>query len=149
MLRRGRGGLVGLQFQSITEWTSRQKHSNLSYLIYSQGQKEWDGSPLAYFWRNSGMIQSTTVLVRVATVVINHHDQSNLGRKNFSWLTLPYHCSSLKGVRTGSQTGQELEAALMKRPWRGAADWIALHSIVFLIEVKSYPQWAGPFHINH
>jgi hypothetical protein len=25
-------------------------------------------------------------------------------------LTLPHHCSSLKGVRTGTQTGQELEA---------------------------------------
>jgi hypothetical protein len=56
------------------------------------------------------MSQSTTVLIRVDTVVMTHHDQSNLGRKNFIWLTFPYHCSSSKEVRRGSQTRQELEA---------------------------------------
>jgi len=34
--------------------------------------------------------------------------RSNFERIGFIWLTLPYHCSSLKVVRTGTQTGQEL-----------------------------------------
>ena len=38
------------------------------------------------------------------------HELSNLGRKGFIWLTLAQHCSSLKEVRTGTQTGQEPEA---------------------------------------
>jgi hypothetical protein len=34
------------------------------------------------------------VLIRVAGAVMKHHDQRNLMRKGFLWLTLPYCCSS-------------------------------------------------------
>jgi hypothetical protein len=48
---------------------------------------------------------------RVSIAVMKHYGQkSKLGRKEFIWLTLPYGCSSLKEVRTGTtgtQAGQE------------------------------------------
>jgi hypothetical protein len=47
------------------------------------------------------------VLFRIAVAVMKHHDQRNLGRKGFTWLALPHHCSSSMEVRTGTQTGQE------------------------------------------
>jgi hypothetical protein len=47
------------------------------------------------------------VLVGLTVVVMEHHDQSNLGRKGPIWLTFLYHCPSLKAVRTGTQAGQE------------------------------------------
>jgi len=33
--------------------------------------------------------------------------KSNLGRKEFIWLTLQYRCSSVENARTGNQTGQK------------------------------------------
>jgi hypothetical protein len=36
--------------------------------------------------------------------------KSNLGRKEFIWLTLLHHNLPLKETRTETQTGQELEA---------------------------------------
>jgi hypothetical protein len=53
-------------------------------------------------------LQKPSVLVKV-TVVLKHHHQSNFGREGFIWLMLPHHCSSLKEVRTGTQTGQAPE----------------------------------------
>ena len=49
------------------------------------------------------------VSVRVPIAVMKDHDQSNLRRKGFIWLTLPHHCSSLKEVRTGAQICRNLE----------------------------------------
>jgi len=46
-------------------------------------------------------------LLRVTLVVMKHHDQSNLGREEFILLSLPHHCSPLKEIRTGTETGQE------------------------------------------
>lgn len=45
-----------------------------------------------------------TVIGRIAIAVIKHHEQSYMGRKAFIWLTLLYHCSSAKKVRTVTQT---------------------------------------------
>jgi hypothetical protein len=36
--------------------------------------------------------------------------RSKLGRKGFTWLTLPHCCSSPKEFRTGTQAGQEAGA---------------------------------------
>jgi hypothetical protein len=48
------------------------------------------------------------ILVRVSIAVTKYYDQKNkLGRKGFIQHTLPYHCSSSKEVKTGTQTGQE------------------------------------------
>ena len=43
----------------------------------------------------------------VAAAVMEHHDQSNLGRKGFVQLSLSHHTSPSKEVRTGAQAGQE------------------------------------------
>ena len=43
------------------------------------------------------------VLDGVSIAIMKNHDQGNLGRKEFIWLTLPYHSKSLKEVRIGTQ----------------------------------------------
>ena len=50
------------------------------------------------------------VLVRVSIPAQNIMTKKQLGRKGFIQLTLPYCCSSLKEVRTGTQAGQEAGA---------------------------------------
>ena len=45
--------------------------------------------------------------VRGSVTVMKQYDQSNVGRKEFTWLLLPHHYSLLKEVRTGTLTGQE------------------------------------------
>jgi hypothetical protein len=35
--------------------------------------------------------------------------QRNLGKKGFIWIALPQHCSSLKKIKTGTQSGKEFE----------------------------------------
>ena len=57
--------------------------------------------------------------------MIKHHDQNELGTKEFIWLICPHHSSSLKGVRAGTQTGKEAGGRSLQRPWKGAAYWIA------------------------
>lgn len=39
--------------------------------------------------------------------MLKHLDQSNLGRKWFIWLTLPWHFSSSEEIWTGAPAGQE------------------------------------------
>jgi hypothetical protein len=47
------------------------------------------------------------ILVKVTIVVIKDHNQSNLGRKVFMWLTFIFTSLVLiREVRTGTQTGQ-------------------------------------------
>lgn len=41
--------------------------------------------------------------LRITTAVMKH--QKNLGKKGFIWIALPQHCSSLKKIKTGTQTG--------------------------------------------
>jgi hypothetical protein len=50
------------------------------------------------------------VLVRVFSPAQTSWPRSKLGRKGFIRLTLPYCCSSLKEVRTGTQAGQKAGA---------------------------------------
>lgn len=49
-----------------------------------------------------------SVKVRDSRAVMKHHDQSNLGRKEFISLTVPYNSSSPEAVRTGTEAGQEV-----------------------------------------
>ena len=51
-------------------------------------------------------------------------------------LTLPHCCSSLKEVRTGTQTGQE-PGTRMQRPWRDAAYLLPMDCI-------NASHWANP-----
>jgi hypothetical protein len=44
--------------------------------------------------------------LRVTVAVIKHHDQNNLGRKQFIWLMLLHTYSLLKEVRTRTHAGQ-------------------------------------------
>lgn len=48
---------------------------------------------------------SQTVLIKVTLVVMENDEQSNLGRKEFISLTVPYNSSSSKGVRAGTKEG--------------------------------------------
>lgn len=55
--------------------------------------------------------------------MMKHHDQSNVGRKRFIWLRLPYHGLSSKEVRTGTPAGQEPRC---RSYWKVAIDWFVL-----------------------
>jgi hypothetical protein len=59
--------------------------------------------------------------------VLKRHEQNNLGRKEFSWLTLSHHCSSSKEVRQELTQGRNLEAGADAEAveGRGAANWLA------------------------
>ena len=43
--------------------------------------------------------KASTVLVTVTIAAVKDQDKSNLGRKEFIWLTLLYHSSSSKEAR--------------------------------------------------
>jgi hypothetical protein len=76
------------------------------------------------------------VLVMVPIAVGRHHDQKQLGEKRI-YLTLPYHSSSLKEVRTRAQAGQGPGQELMQRPWRDAAYWLAPHGLLSLLSYRT------------
>jgi hypothetical protein len=60
------------------------------------------------------------ILFRVTAAVVKHYMTEETGRgKMFIWFTLPQHCSSLKEVRTGIQTGQETGGRSWYRGHRG------------------------------
>jgi hypothetical protein len=48
------------------------------------------------------MMAVGTVSVQVIIAAMKHLYERYFGIKGFIWLTLPYHCSSLKEVRTGT-----------------------------------------------
>lgn len=54
------------------------------------------------WWNGVGELQACSPLT-----TMKYQDQSNLGWKGFVLLTLPYCCSSLKEVSTGTQTWQK------------------------------------------
>jgi hypothetical protein len=58
---------------------------------------------------NTNVRLSESSCLRAMVAAMKRHEQSGLGREGFIWLTLPHHCLSLKEVRTGTHTGQELE----------------------------------------
>jgi hypothetical protein len=83
--------------------------------------------------------EKNTVLVRVAIAMMEHHDQKyKLERKGLIQLTLPYHCSLSKEVRTGTQAGTWRQE-LMQRPWRVLLTGLLLMtcSTCFLIEPRT------------
>jgi hypothetical protein len=66
-----------------------------------------------------------TVLVRAIIAVMKLHDQSNLGRKEFIWLTFLGNKPSLREVRVGTWREE-----LMQRPWKSAAYLLASHGLL-------------------
>ena len=62
---------------------------------------------LPYGQRSDAMCSCLQCHVGIIIAVIQHFDQSNLGRKGFIWLVVPHLSQSLKEVRAGTQTGQE------------------------------------------
>ena len=98
------------------------------------------------------------VLVGVCIAAMKHHDQSKLGRKGFIPLTFMQHCSSLREVRAGCQTGQEHGG----RSWCRGHEGVLLTDLLimacsacFRIEPRTtspgwhHPQWTGISLINH
>ena len=49
----------------------------------------------------------TGMPIRVTISVMKHHDQKQVGRQGFTWVTFPHFSLSLNEARTGNQTGQE------------------------------------------
>lgn len=76
-----------------------------------------------------------TLWVTVAGV--KRHDESELWRKGFIWLTLLDHCSSLKKVSTGTNRAVTWRQKLMQRPWRGDAYWVAPHGLPCLLSYST------------
>ena len=85
---------------------------------YSRGELERNKKHLKAFLKShietyycrSFVIYILTVLVGVSTAATKHHVQSNLGRKAFIWLTLPYHCITAGGSQDRKSNGRNLDA---------------------------------------
>jgi hypothetical protein len=81
------------------------------------------------------------MLVRVSIAEMEHHKQSNFGRKGFIRLTLLHHSLSLKEVRAETQTGLDsLRHELIQRPWSVLLTGLLLtacSSTCFLIEPRT------------
>lgn len=79
------------------------------------------------------------------------------GRREFVWLPLPCHIIIKGRHRAGTHTGQEPGAGADAEAMKGAADWLAPHSLLspLFTEPRTtctgrlYPQCTGPFHIDH
>ena len=83
-----------------------------------------------------------------STTAMKHCDQSKLGKKGLTWLTLPCYSPLLKEVRTVTQTGQELRC----RSWCRNHGEVLLTGLLimacsacFLIESNAtMPRMAAP-----
>ncbi|ERE75254.1 hypothetical protein H671_4g12780 [Cricetulus griseus] len=71
---------------------------------------------------------SVSKKLSVSIAMRKHHDQKQLGKKRI-YLTFPYHSSSLKEVRTGTQARQELK---QDRNLEAGADAEAVERVYFL-----------------
>jgi hypothetical protein len=105
-----------------------------------------------WIWIINDHIYYVFVSVRVTIAVMKHHDQNNLGRKGFVWLTFPYHCSTLRKSEQNSH-----EAGTWSRSWcRGCGGVLFTGLLHMAFSVCSSleptpptqgwprPQWAGP-----
>jgi len=97
--------------------------------IYLNGT--WGDSPL---WLRAGTALAMGLLkLGVLLLWLNTMTKDRLGKKGFTWLTLP-HCSvSLKEIRTGSQAGQEPRGRSWYRGHRGE------RVLYWLIEPRTSP----------
>lgn len=86
------------------------------------------------------------VLVRFTIAVMKHHNQNNLGRRGFIWLTHPHHSSSSEEVRAGTQAEQVSGGRSCYKGHRGIAYWF-IHmpcSACFLPEPRTTSQGMVP-----
>jgi hypothetical protein len=83
------------------------------------------------------LLEELLVLAAASIAVMKHHDQNNLGKKRFIWLTLPYRCSSNE-VRAGSWRQELMEN------W---PCWVALHSLLSLLsDIQDHQPRDGTTH---
>jgi hypothetical protein len=81
------------------------------------------------------------VLIRVTIGVMQHHDpKPSWQGKGLLGLHFLYCCSSLKKVRTGTQTGGTCSQEELQRPWRGAAYCLVQHDLFNLLSYKTQDQ---------
>ena len=86
--------------------------------------------------------------ISIASAVVKQPDLSSMGRRGLIQLPPPQHCSSLEGVRAGTQAGQEPAG----RSWCRGHDWVQLTGLLlmacsacFLIESRTTsPGMASP-----
>jgi hypothetical protein len=69
--------------------------------------------------------------------------RNNLKKKRFLCLAFPHHWSSLKEVRTGTQTEQNLEAGADAEAWRSAASWLAPDGLFSLLSFRTQHHLRG------
>lgn len=88
-----------------------------------------------------------SVFVRAYVAAVNHHDQSNFGRKGLVWLTLLYHCAFLKNSGQVLKQRRNLRQELIQRPWRDVSHWLVPHVLLNLVLIKpktTIPMMAQP-----
>ena len=71
----------------------------------------------------------TYVSVMVTIAMTKHHDQMQLREKRFIWVIIPHYNSSLKEVRTRTQTGQE-SGGLGEVLLIDCSSWLALSAFL-------------------
>lgn len=77
------------------------------------------------------------VFVRVTIAAMKRHDQNNLVRKGFIWLTLPQHCSSVKEFRAETEAEQPPGGRSYAEAMMGPAYWHDLHGLLNLFLIAS------------
>jgi hypothetical protein len=92
--------------------------------------------------------------------MVKHHDQKQLGRIGFLWLTPPYihiylypYTHTVHHLRSQDRKSNRAgtwRQELMQRPWRGAAYWLAPHLLLNLLSYRTQDHLprSGPTH-NH
>ena len=111
---------------------------------------------LPYGQRSNAMCSCLQCRVGIIIAVIQHFDQSNLGRKGFIWLVVPHLSQSLKEIRPGTQSGQEPGGKSWCRAQRSVL-LVAPRALLSRLSYRSqehllgvvYLQWSVPHSINH
>ena len=83
-----------------------------------------------FVWRQSYYV---AVLVRVPVTMMKLHDQKQLGRKGFIWLTLLHHSSSSKEIRAGIHTGLKPGAGAGTE---ASVSWLAPRGFLSLLSYR-------------
>ena len=84
--------------------------------------------------------------------VMEHYDQSNLGREGL--FGLHFHTVVYHWRRSGQELkqGRNLEAGAEAEAMEGATHWLAPHGLLrqlsYRTQVQLHSQWAGPSPIN-
>jgi hypothetical protein len=78
------------------------------------------------------------VPARISFAVMNHHYQSNLGKKGLVWLMLSHHSSPLKdGQDRSSHRAGSWRHELFAEAMQGAANLLSPHGLLSLLSYRA------------